>query len=528
MADAVYRIQATDDTQAGVDSAEQNLEGLGESGGRVFGGLEAGALGFAAGLATVAAGVAFLNSRIENATQIQRFADIARVSTDEIQELGFVARQTGGDTEDLTDALREMQLRLSEAAALGSGPAVDALHLLGIELRDLEDLDSVTTFELLRDAISQVEDPARRLFLAEELLGGSTERLQGTLALTAQQYAAFRREARETGQVLDEEAIRKSMELGVELGNLQIAFGNAAHELLVESGLVSGLTNLAEVSADALGYFVDNEAVLVGALAAIAAALTAAGVAGYTAASGFAAAALGGGAGAAGAAAGAGRFAVVGGAVRFIPHVAAGLALGTAAVAGLTAAENTLYPQGRPEGIDPTYAAALEEAHRRGFRGGDAQRAALEYLRTGELPGREVAQAIVPDGTALTSAAGFASQFGVNAVDLRLAQATLGAPIVRGRGAADPGRAAALALGLDGAFIPGSAGIGSGAPEATLSDLVEAFFAGRMEAEADADPNPCIEIKNEIDVEVDPMRFDERVVRVVSDASAQGRFRNCL
>ena len=92
----------------------------------------------------------------------------------------------------MADAIREMQLRLAEAESLGTGPAVDGLRLVGLTLKDLDGLNAPAKFALLRDRISEVEDPAKRLFLADELLGGSTERLQGLIGLTVDEYAKLK------------------------------------------------------------------------------------------------------------------------------------------------------------------------------------------------------------------------------------------------------------------------------------------------------------------------------------------------
>ena len=108
-----------------------------------------------------------------------------------------------------------MQLRLAEAAALTSGPAVDALNLLGLSLEDLEGLDAPGQFDLLRNSISEVEDPAQRLFLAEELLGGSSERLQGLLSLSSDELARLRQEAHDTGQIMSGETVNALADTGV-------------------------------------------------------------------------------------------------------------------------------------------------------------------------------------------------------------------------------------------------------------------------------------------------------------------------
>ena len=152
----------------------------------------------ALGGAALAVG-AFVNHTLNAADEIHRLADVSGLSAEELQILSNVAATAGGDIEDVADASREMQLRLAEAAALGSGPAVDALNLLGISLEEIGRLNTADQFALLRDRISEVQDPAERLFVAEELLGGSTERLNALITTQTAEYEKLRTEIGEVG-----------------------------------------------------------------------------------------------------------------------------------------------------------------------------------------------------------------------------------------------------------------------------------------------------------------------------------------
>ena len=181
----------------------------------------------------IGSALSFANSALEAADELQALSDRVGVSAEVLQEWQYIAVATGSDADDVADAFREMQLRLSEAAQLGSGPAVDALNLLGLTLQDLEGLDPARQFELLRNAISEVEDPADRLFLAEELLGGATERLGGLIEGTAEEMAGLRQEARDTGQVMSDETVASLDQAHESFSNLTTQVKNFAVEALV-------------------------------------------------------------------------------------------------------------------------------------------------------------------------------------------------------------------------------------------------------------------------------------------------------
>ena len=184
----------TSEAQASIGGLGDRLSGLGA--------------GFAvAGGAAAAAGVAIVGSALSSGRELRGLSQAARLNVEDLQAMGAVARQTGGDVEDIADASRELQLRLAEATSLGTGPAVDALNLLGLSIADIQNLNPEESFALIRDRLSEIEDPARRAFLAEELLGGSTERLTGFIEANAEAFRGQIEAVRESGAVISGEAV---------------------------------------------------------------------------------------------------------------------------------------------------------------------------------------------------------------------------------------------------------------------------------------------------------------------------------
>ena len=202
-----------------------------------------------AGLATAAgvAGAAILAltaDTLNAADGIDQLASRSGLSAEELQILTNIAATAGGEMDDVADAAREMQLRLAEAAALGSGPAVDALRLVNLTLEDFAGLDVDEQFALLRDRISEVVDPAERLFVAEELLGGSTERLNALLSASSTEYVQLRTRIGEVGTFTNE----------------QIADLNEAHDAweLLKQAVSGTATTLVAEAAPAITAVAEN------------------------------------------------------------------------------------------------------------------------------------------------------------------------------------------------------------------------------------------------------------------------------
>ena len=278
MADVILEVEISDQTRSAAKSIQDRLEDLektadqvGEgiegsledaaSGGKdafsgfglELGGLTDGLEKFAgpAAIGAAVAGVGAFALNTFNATQeISQLSNISRINTEDLQAYGIVAERSGGSIEDVADASRELQLRLSEAASLGSGPAVDALNLLGVSLQDIQNLKPEESFALIRDRISEIEDPAQRAFVAEELLGGATERLTGFLELNAGAFREQTEAVRESGAVISEEAVAKGAEAAEAITDLTNTVTGLAQELVLElapaitatSGLVQEAT----------------------------------------------------------------------------------------------------------------------------------------------------------------------------------------------------------------------------------------------------------------------------------------------
>lgn len=206
-----------------VESKGERLRKVSQKAGLAVAGIAAAGVGI---------GVNLVKDMLEASVEIDNLANIAAFGAEELQVLANVARASGGSIEDVADASREMQLRLAEAAELGSGPAVDALNLLGVTLDELDALTPAEQFDILRDKLSAIDDPARRTFLAEELLGGSSERLAEFLALSSEEFDKQTQAMLESGKVMTDEQIAKNIEAAAAVQSLKDSVGGVTQELL--------------------------------------------------------------------------------------------------------------------------------------------------------------------------------------------------------------------------------------------------------------------------------------------------------
>ena len=280
------RIDADDNTKGPASSAGRNLKGVGTDGERGAGDAErafddlttavddtgtaagetsgllggiggpSGVAGKAAlGVAGVAAaglaiGTKLVGDLFDTTAEIDNLSKASGLSVTNVQILGRVAEDSGGDITDVADAAREMQLRLAEAAELGSGPAVDALDILGLTLEDVAELSADERFALIRDRLSETEDQAKRTFLAEELLGGATERLTEVISISAGEFDKLTDAAAESGRVFSEDQVDASEDARRAMEDAKDAIGGLVGELTIF--LLPAVTALADFVVDTL------------------------------------------------------------------------------------------------------------------------------------------------------------------------------------------------------------------------------------------------------------------------------------
>ena len=140
------------------------------------------------------------------------------IATDELQRLQLQVRATGGELD--IDELRELNIRLGEAAVAGTGTAAEALELLGFNARQVSSRDLP---ELLT-AIEALESREQRQFFADEIFGGQfAERVIPTFDLDPESRAAL-----QEVNVLTETQIEQFARSRIQLQALQAEFSQAA------------------------------------------------------------------------------------------------------------------------------------------------------------------------------------------------------------------------------------------------------------------------------------------------------------
>lgn len=205
--------------------AEKNVGASSGRMGRALKGIAIGAATAGAGIAVgIGAGIAKTIADI-NATEraLRPASERARIAAESLQILSEAAVRAGSEDglEAIVDTSQELQLQLGEIALTGKGRALEALEALGLESARLQAMKPEEAWRLVVEQIQAIPNVADRAIAAEEIFGGTSEKLAGIINLTSAEFAALEDNVRATTDIWSGETLEASKELQLELQHLR-------------------------------------------------------------------------------------------------------------------------------------------------------------------------------------------------------------------------------------------------------------------------------------------------------------------
>lgn len=206
----------------------------------------AGVGGFIAARATVGA----FSSQMEKLTQLANTSTELKVSPQFLQGIDLATEQLGFSFDKAKDVIREFNIRLGEAKT-GSGPAVNGLRLINMQIEDFNSMSPEEGFLKVADALSKIEDPQLQIFAAGELFGGAGEDMIGLLQQGEAGLQAFIDKAEELSGPISQEDLDKVLKANQAINELEASMGGFMQQLAIESApiiesLVTVVTKLSQ------------------------------------------------------------------------------------------------------------------------------------------------------------------------------------------------------------------------------------------------------------------------------------------
>lgn len=163
-----------------------------------------------------------IKSAQEYANAIGDLADRLGVSTKFLQEQSYIAKMNASSSEEMTAAIENLSKQYGMLKS-GTGSLYTSLQKISPALaRQLQGAkSSEEAFNLMIKALRKVEDPARRVYLAQLAFGSAGKGMINIAEQSEESLENLRKEAAAAGLVMDETSVKGAQNLGGELTVLQ-------------------------------------------------------------------------------------------------------------------------------------------------------------------------------------------------------------------------------------------------------------------------------------------------------------------
>lgn len=193
--------------------AKISLDGSGFTSG--LKGIESAASSFAsrvAGLFTIGAIAAFTKQIIDFGSAINDATIRLGVSSSRVQELGYAARQSGGDLGDIESGLTKLQKSLEEihSGSASGGALIKSFSTLGVTIQDLATMKPDEILGRISDNIAATGINSEKTAAMLDIFGKNGGKLIPILA----ELNSKSQEAKDKGLIISDEEIKRLDEAG--------------------------------------------------------------------------------------------------------------------------------------------------------------------------------------------------------------------------------------------------------------------------------------------------------------------------
>jgi len=198
-----------------------------------------------------------LMQKINDVSGLKRTASLVGVNVERFQELSFAARSVGVDSETFADALKDLNVKITDAANGATGYE-EVLNLIGLKSSELLKIPVDKQFEAFAEAMSKANSETRR-FVADEI-NDSMFQLNTLLEKGADGLSKYSKEARQLGLVMSSKEMEEVENLNIEFKKLTGSTEALAGKLISKlSPAIKAIMTVANGAAEAVGEIFDEE-----------------------------------------------------------------------------------------------------------------------------------------------------------------------------------------------------------------------------------------------------------------------------
>ena len=169
--------------------------------------------------------------QMNKASGILATANRVGVAAEKFQELSFAARAVGADSEDVFDVMKDLSVRITDAAN-GATAYEEVLNKVGLESKKLVGLPVEEQFRKFADAIAGASSELQ-LFAVDELVSDPGVRMIEVLRQGSKGLDEMAKEARDLNVVISEMELETMTEATMEVQKMKAGFEALMNEVLI-------------------------------------------------------------------------------------------------------------------------------------------------------------------------------------------------------------------------------------------------------------------------------------------------------
>jgi hypothetical protein len=219
--------------------------GLGNVAGKLKGmATSAGALGVAIGGALGAGALGMMvKGSLDAAVATGLLAKRIGTTAEAVSRLQYAASASGIEAEEFGDAWSDMGEKLGDAAG-GGGDAIEGLAKLGLDLDAIRAMKPEDQFMAVADAIKGVGNQADRLNIADQMFGGSGQKMMPFLLKTREELQGLMKDADRLGATFSGMDVAKAMAASQAMGRAKTAVGGLITDIsIILAPIIERLAN---------------------------------------------------------------------------------------------------------------------------------------------------------------------------------------------------------------------------------------------------------------------------------------------
>ncbi len=181
--------------------------------------------------AAYAATAAFTQQVIVANKELREMQRLSGLDFDDFNEMAYAAQLSGASVNNLADGVNDLNLKITEAANLGSGAFIDVARKLGLSVEELNKLSVKEQVDEFAKAIQKVEGVNVKRLFGDELASDNLIQLM-TFFDNYEDFTKKAKDFKNSGGLLSQEDVNRVFDLEKSLTTFSTQFNTSSNEVV--------------------------------------------------------------------------------------------------------------------------------------------------------------------------------------------------------------------------------------------------------------------------------------------------------